>query len=50
MSRSISISYEDATGKDIDIEIRPPYFLLGTQRPSMKFWNESTKRWLSRVA
>jgi hypothetical protein len=38
MSRSIDISYEDATGKGVDIEIRPPYYLLGTQRSSLKFW------------
>lgn len=39
MSRSIDISYEDAAGKDIDIEIRPPYYLLGTQHTSLKFWS-----------
>src|SRR5207302_3965337 len=30
---------ENAAGKDIDIEICPPYYLLGTQRSSMKFWS-----------
>lgn len=39
MSRSIIISYEDTAGGDIDIEVPPPYYLLGTQRPSMKFWS-----------
>jgi len=39
MSRQIDISYEDAAGKDIEIEIRPPYYLLGTQQPSLKFWS-----------
>jgi hypothetical protein len=38
MSRSISISYVDAAGKDIDIEVRPPYYLLGTQQTSLNFW------------
>lgn len=37
MSRSIDISYEDAAGKDTDIEIHPPYYLLGTQQTSLKF-------------
>jgi hypothetical protein len=39
MSRSISISYEDAAGTEVNVEIPPPYFLLGTQRPSLKFWS-----------
>ena len=39
MSRSIDISYEDGTGKDVDIEIRAPYSLLGTQQLSLEFWS-----------
>lgn len=40
MSRSISISYRDArTGQSTSIEVRPPYFLLGSQRSSMAFWS-----------
>ena len=39
MSRSIDISYEDAAGKEVDIEIRPPYYLLGHQQSSLKFWS-----------
>jgi hypothetical protein len=39
MSRSIDISYADATGNEVSLEIPPPYFLLGTQRPSLKFWS-----------
>lgn len=39
MSRSIDIGYDDTTGKYVSIEIRPPYFLLGTQRPSLHFWS-----------
>jgi hypothetical protein len=41
MSRSIDISYEDAAGKDVDIEIRTPYYLLGTQQTSLRFWSIS---------
>ena len=44
MSRSIDISYEDASGKDVDIEIRAPYFLLGTQQTSLKFWSMARLR------
>jgi hypothetical protein len=39
VSRSIDISYEDASGKDVDIEIRAPYYLLGHQRSSLAFWS-----------
>jgi hypothetical protein len=39
MSREIDIGYVDAAGKEVRIEIQPPYFLLGTQRPSKMFWS-----------
>lgn len=39
MSRRITISYDDASGANRDIEVRPPYFLLGTQRTSKAFWS-----------
>ena len=39
MSRSIVISYVDAAGKETDIEIPPPYYLLGAQHSSLKFWS-----------
>jgi hypothetical protein len=40
MSRSICISYlDEASGDETRIEVRPPYFLLGTQQSSMKFWS-----------
>ena len=40
MSRSISIAYQLEPGGDaIEIEIRPPYYLLGTQRTSKLFWS-----------
>jgi hypothetical protein len=40
MSRSIDISYRDTvTGIDTPIEVRPPYFLLGTQSTSKQFWS-----------
>jgi hypothetical protein len=40
MSREINIGYrnEDA-GPEVEIEVRAPYFLLGTQATSMKFWS-----------
>jgi hypothetical protein len=40
MSREINIGYryEDG-GPETDIEVRAPYFLLGTQTPSMQFWS-----------
>lgn len=37
MSRDIAIYYKEGD-KSYDIEIRPPYYLLGTQRTSMAFW------------
>jgi hypothetical protein len=40
MSRSISIGYQhDGSGPVIDIEVRPPYYLLGTQQTSKRFWS-----------
>jgi hypothetical protein len=39
MSRSIDIGYEDASGKGVAIDIRPPYYLLGTQEASLRFWS-----------
>jgi hypothetical protein len=38
MSRQIHISYEDAAGNEVPIEIRSSYFLLGCQQPSTAFW------------
>jgi hypothetical protein len=40
MSREIHIGfrYEDV-GPETDIEVRAPYFLLGTQSTSMRFWS-----------
>src|SRR5262245_39439743 len=39
MSRSINIGYRhDSSGPETPIEVRPPYFLLGTQPTSMRFW------------
>jgi hypothetical protein len=40
MSRAISIGYRrEAGGPETSIEVRPPYFLFGTQRSSMQFWS-----------
>jgi hypothetical protein len=39
MSRNITISYDDPAGNDINIELRPPYFILGTQQTSLQFWS-----------
>jgi hypothetical protein len=40
MSRSISIGYrEDPKGPETQVEVRPPYFLLGTQSTSERFWS-----------
>lgn len=40
MSRAISIGYKlEADGRSTHIEVRPPYFLMGTQRTSKQFWS-----------
>ena len=40
MSRDINIGYRFADdGPETAIEVRAPYFLLGTQRTSMAFWS-----------
>lgn len=40
MSRSINIGYRFSdNGAETRIEIRAPYFLLGTQKTSKQFWN-----------
>jgi hypothetical protein len=40
MSREINISYRyDYSGPETDIEVRAPYFLLGTQSTSKRFWS-----------
>lgn len=40
MSREISIGYQlSQEGPQTDIEVPAPYFLLGTQRTSMRFWS-----------
>jgi hypothetical protein len=40
MSRSISIGYRyEADGPATPIDVRPPYFLLGTQDISKRFWS-----------
>jgi hypothetical protein len=39
MSRQITIGYRDATGNDVPIEIRAPYFLFGCQQTSLDFWS-----------
>ena len=39
MSRGIDIEYRDPAGKSVRIEIPPPYYLLGTQRSSLRFWS-----------
>jgi hypothetical protein len=40
MSRAIHIGYRnETTGENTSIEVRPPYFLLGTQNTSKRFWS-----------
>jgi len=39
MSRAIDICYQTADGSRIDIEIRAPYYLFGTQQTSKTFWS-----------
>lgn len=39
MSREIHISYQHGDGLETAIEIRAPYFLLGCQSTSMRFWS-----------
>jgi hypothetical protein len=40
MSRSITISYKPSNGdSEVNIDIRPPYFLLGGQSTSLQFWS-----------
>jgi hypothetical protein len=40
MSRSIAIGFRsDAKCASTRIEVRPPYFLLGTQETSKRFWS-----------
>ncbi len=39
MSREINIGYRYGDGPETPVEIRPPYFLLGCQGTSMKFWS-----------
>ncbi|QJW98589.1 hypothetical protein FTUN_6184 [Frigoriglobus tundricola] len=40
MSRTLSIGYRDETESPYKpIEVNAPYFLFGTQGPSMEFWN-----------
>jgi hypothetical protein len=40
MSRSINIRYRHAAnGPETPIEVRPPYYLLGTQHTSQRFWS-----------
>src|SRR5688572_7892848 len=40
MSREINIGYQfSESGPTTDLELRAPYFLFGTQRSSMEFWN-----------
>jgi hypothetical protein len=38
MSRNICISYRDAAGNKVPVEVRSSYFLLGGQRSSTEFW------------
>ena len=45
MSRDISICYEVvAGGPSTTIEVRPPYFLLGTPATSKRFWSSPRLR------
>lgn len=39
MSREISIGYRYCDGRETDIEVRAPYFLLGCQETSKRFWS-----------
>ena len=39
MSRAINICFQTADDSTVDIEIRAPYFLLGTQQASKQFWS-----------
>lgn len=39
MSREINIGYRFGDGAETAIEVRAPYFLLGTQSTSMRFWS-----------
>lgn len=40
MSREINIGYRYSDGgSETDIKVRTPYFLLGTQSTSMRFWS-----------
>jgi hypothetical protein len=40
MSRDISIGFQlEAGGPNTPIEVRPPYFILGTQANSKLFWS-----------
>lgn len=40
MSREINIGYRyEDSGPETKIEVRAPYFLLGTQSTSMRFWS-----------
>jgi hypothetical protein len=40
MSRDIYIGYQhDDSGPETRIEVRPPYFIFGTQSTSMRFWS-----------
>ena len=40
MSREINLGYrETESGNSIDIEVRAPYFLFGTQQTSKQFWS-----------
>ncbi len=40
MSREVNIGYKlTPDGQETVIEVRAPYFLLGTQRTSMAFWS-----------
>jgi hypothetical protein len=42
MSREINIGYRhEDNGPETAIEVRAPYFLLGTQSTSMQFWSLS---------
>jgi hypothetical protein len=39
VSRSVDVGYRAEPGGPLTwIEVRAPYYLLGTQRPSMEFW------------
>ena len=39
MSREIYISYRYGYGPETDIEVRAPYWMLGTQSSSTQFWS-----------